>query len=341
MQPVSPETLLSAGLQLLIVGLAIPTFIRIAVYILKIVYTFYVFKLKSRSALLSPKYMGEWAVVTGSTDGIGLEYAKQLAEIGFNIVLVSRSQEKLDNVRSQIVSECPEVQVCTIRVDFGTMNLEEYDRIENELKSKIGQVNHYLDIGILVNNVGVSYERLMPFEQLPAEKIDQLVEVNVSSAFNMTRIVLPHMLRSGKKCIIINISSSSGIMDLPYLTAYSACKASIVSFSKALRNELEKSNVKVQCVFPGFVATKMLSAESLNKKVRTKWYVPSPEDFVRSALNTVGSLSLTSGCFAHFIYCELPNDFVPSSLMAWNVRKMMKYQEKAAKRKKLLEEKME
>ncbi|KAL7678332.1 hypothetical protein ACOME3_004560 [Neoechinorhynchus agilis] len=314
------EALDSAGLQLLIVGLAIPTFIRIAVYILKIVYTFYVFKLKSRSALLSPKYMGEWAVVTGSTDGIGLEYAKQLAEIGFNIVLVSRSQEKLDNVRSQIVSECPEVQVCTIQADFSLMSPKEYDRIENELIRKIGPVDDNLDIGILVNNAGVCYDRSLSFEDVSPILINQITQVNVSSVFHMTRMILPHMLHSNKNPLILNIGSVAGINHFPFKSAYSASKASIISFSRALESELSSTNVDVQCVCPGLVVTKMILDDPSLNRLSNRWYVLASADFVKSALNSIGSLRFTCGCLAHYIYWDVIFPVIPRFLIVRNIR---------------------
>ncbi|KAL7678331.1 hypothetical protein ACOME3_004559 [Neoechinorhynchus agilis] len=283
------------GTKLMVIGWAIETSLRIIISFLKIVYTFYVFKLKSRSALLSPKYMGEWAVVTGSTDGIGLEYAKQLAEIGFNIVLVSRSQEKLDNVRSQIVSECPEVQVCTIQADFSLMSPKEYDRIENELIRKIGPVDDNLDIGILVNNAGVCYDRLIPFEQVNRLMIDQMVKVNISAVMHITRIVLPYMLQSKKKCLIANVSSICGVIHSPFVTVYTATKASIISFSKALKSELKSTNVDVQCIYPGLVATKMAYAIPYIEDKKDLLRAQTPKDFVRSALNSVGSFECTSG----------------------------------------------
>ncbi|TSK13367.1 Very-long-chain 3-oxoacyl-CoA reductase-A [Bagarius yarrelli] len=95
--------------------------------------------------LLSPK-LGKWAVVTGATDGIGKSYAEELARRGFSIMLISRSQEKLDDVAKSLES-LYNVETRTVAVDFGQLDI--YPKIDAALAG--------LEIGVLVNNVGISY----------------------------------------------------------------------------------------------------------------------------------------------------------------------------------------
>ncbi|MEJ1278472.1 hydroxysteroid (17-beta) dehydrogenase 12 [Cricetulus griseus] len=114
--------------------------------------------------------LGEWAVVTGGTDGIGKSYAEELAKRGMKIVLISRSQDKLDQVSSEI-KEKFKVETRTIAVDFTLDDI--YDKIKTGLAG--------LEIGVLVNNVGMSYEYPEYFLEVP--DLD-----------NVTRLVLPGMV---------------------------------------------------------------------------------------------------------------------------------------------------
>jgi len=98
----------------------------------------------------SIKKLGEWAVVTGATDGIGLALAKEIAKKGVNVVLVSRSAEKLKAAEQEIKAKCPKVETKTISFDFSNGAAADYAKLAAELKS--------LPIGLLYNNVGVSYD---------------------------------------------------------------------------------------------------------------------------------------------------------------------------------------
>merc|ERR1712071_401737 len=123
------------------------------------------------------KKYGPWAIVTGATDGIGKEYARQLARSGINIILMSRSLDKLTRVAQEIEAEF-NVETQVVQVDFSA-GRSVFDKISESIQGK--------EIGILVNNVGV-----------------------------MCWLVLPQMLQR-RKGAIINISSSSSLGPLPYM----------------------------------------------------------------------------------------------------------------------------
>ncbi|XP_029607579.1 very-long-chain 3-oxoacyl-CoA reductase-A isoform X5 [Salmo trutta] len=136
--------------------------------------------------LLSPK-LGKWAVVTGATDGIGKVYAEKLAGKGFAMMLISRSQDKLDDVARQL-EEQYKVETRTIAVDFGLSDI--YPKIEAGLAG--------LEIGVLVNNVGISYPYPEYFLHIPDldNFITNMINVNMTSVCQMTRLVLPRMVQS-------------------------------------------------------------------------------------------------------------------------------------------------
>ncbi|MBZ3876230.1 Very-long-chain 3-oxoacyl-CoA reductase [Sciurus carolinensis] len=165
--------------------------------------------------------LGEWAVVTGSTDGIGKSYAEEVANRGMKVVLISRSQDKLNQVSSEI-KEKFKVETRTIAVDFTSEDI--YDKIKTGLAG--------LEIGILVNNVGMSYEYPEYFLEIP--DLD-----------NMTRLVLPGMVERSKGAIL-NISSASGMFPVPLLTIYSATKAFVDFFSQCLHEEYRSKGIFVQ-----------------------------------------------------------------------------------------------
>ncbi|KAK5069244.1 hypothetical protein LTR16_009524, partial [Cryomyces antarcticus] len=93
---------------------------------------------------------GTWAVVTGASDGIGKEYATQLADKGFNIVLVSRTQSKLDTLARELESKYASVQTKTVAMDFAQNRDSDYDMLKRHIAD--------LDISILINNVGLSHD---------------------------------------------------------------------------------------------------------------------------------------------------------------------------------------
>ncbi|KAF2349297.1 Death domain [Trinorchestia longiramus] len=226
---------------------------------------------------------GKWAVVTGATDGIGKAYVFELAKRGLDIVLISRTTSKLQAVAAEIKDKYP-VETKIITADFTRLDI--YDNIAKELAG--------MDIGVLINNVGMSYDHPEYLHKVP-DAIDftnSMVNMNITSVVRMTLIVLPGMVER-KRGAIVNVSSLSAIVTAPLLTVYAASKAFVDKFSAGLEREVQGNGVTVQCIIPGFVVSK------LSRINRPSFQVPTPEAYVKQTIGTLGVESHTAGYSVH------------------------------------------
>jgi len=233
---------------------------------------------------LKLKKYGKWAVVTGASDGIGKAYAQQLAKNGLNVVLVSRTLSKLEAVAKEIESEY-KVETRVIDVDFkGGKDI--YVKIENNIQD--------LEVGILVNNVGISYDSPEYFLSIPNRDqiLIDLIDCNIHSVLNMTKMILPQMVERGTGAII-NISSLSALTPTPLITVYAATKAFVHKFSDDLDTEYNKNGIIVQSVLPGPVATNM------TKMKKSSWMAPFPNVYAEAALRKLGIAKQTTGYYPH------------------------------------------
>jgi short-subunit dehydrogenase len=186
-------------------------------------------------------------IITGASDGIGAEMARQLAAAhgaDAGLVLAARNREKLDAVAAQ----CRALGAQTL---VALTNVSE----EPQCRALVDQaVQQFGRIDALINNAGVSAQAL--FADVKAQDLhwyEKLMKVNLWGSVWCTHAALPHLVAS--KGSIVAVSSLAGLVGVPGRTAYSATKFAMTGFFEALRAELKSSGVSVTTAFPGVVAT--------------------------------------------------------------------------------------
>ncbi|OQV20220.1 Very-long-chain 3-oxoacyl-CoA reductase-B [Hypsibius exemplaris] len=231
------------------------------------------------------KNLGKWAVVTGATDGIGKAYAFDLARRGCNVILVSRTLEKLEDVAKEIEAKYPKIQTKVIAVDF-TEDESVYDKVRHALQD--------LEIGTLINNVGMGHPYPEYFHKLAGgeEFMLKMIRCNCVSQTLMTRIVLPGMVKRGKG-VVVSLSSAAGEYPVPFLAVYSGTKAFNDFLGRSLEQEYRDKGVIFQVVQPFMVAT------NLSGTRKTNLFILGAQEYARSCLNSVGWFTKTNGHPSH------------------------------------------
>lgn len=228
---------------------------------------------------------GKWAVVTGCTQGIGRAYVDALAKLGLNLVLMARSSEKLAQVEKE-VCEAYQVDVKIIVVDFADGDRRVYKEIETQLKE--------MEVGILINNVGMCNAAPEYFLDLSRDFCHDLINCNMLSMTMMTSFVLPGMLQR-KRGVVVTVGSLTGITPAPFLSLYGSSKAFVDRLTVALDLEYHDQGIIFQSLTPGYIATNMSKF-----KLSTK-YVPTPMEFVDAAIKRVGLQGRTAVEIPHQI----------------------------------------
>ena len=189
--------------------------------------------------------MNKVAFITGATRGIGRQIAITLAKEGFDIAINYRKENE-DLIETKKLVEAQNAKCFTVQGDVSS-----FEDSERMVKDIIEEFNH---IDILVNNAGITKDMLLM--RMKKEDFEDVINVNLVGTFNVTKNVIPYMIkqRSGR---IINISSVVGVSGNAGQTNYSASKAGIIGFTKSLAKEVASRNILVNAVAPGFIETQM------------------------------------------------------------------------------------
>jgi len=217
---------------------------------------------------------GSWAVVTGASDGIGREFALQLAKAGFNILLVARNDEKLSAVATEIHTQYgPNVSTKICLIDFSKHSEAAYEHLAKDCEG--------LDIGVLVNNVGKSHSMPADFVDTPKQEIEDILMININGTVRATYVILPGMVQR-KRGLIINVGSFAGAVPAPMLATYSGTKAFLSTFTDALAEEVKQHNITAVHVNTYFVVSK------LSKIRKPSMLIPTASTYVQSVLSKIG-----------------------------------------------------
>lgn len=194
---------------------------------------------------------GQTAFITGSTRGIGLAIAKAFAKQGVHIILNGRRP-----VSEALIAEIKALGVNCIGISGDISNSE-------EVKQMVKQANEFAPVTILVNNAGITNDKLML--RMNEQDFEQVLKVNLTGSFNMTQQLLKGMLKQ-RKGTIINISSVSGLMGNVGQANYTASKAGLIGFTKTVAREIAPRKITCNAIAPGFIETDMTS--ELSDKIR-------------------------------------------------------------------------
>lgn len=197
-----------------------------------------------------------FTLVTGASSGIGKEIAWYCGSIGMNLILVSLPDERLDQVALEIAEKH---SVKTVYFETDLTKLDSPEEIFNWTQTK------GLDVNILINNAGVAGASV--FEISDIEYIDMRIMLNIRALVMLSRLFLP-VLKTHQNSYILNVGSLAGFFPIPYKCMYSASKAFVLFFSKALRHELKGTGVSVSVLCPNGVRTNIATNARINSHGR-------------------------------------------------------------------------
>lgn len=223
------------------------------------------------------------AIITGAARGIGKSIAIRFAEQGCNIAFTDLNEENIRNTQS-------ELEAMGVKVKGYISNaavFEDVENVVNQIAEEFGRVD------ILVNNAGITRDGLML--RMTEKQWDDVITVNLKSAFNFIHAVLPIMAR--QRCgNIINMASVVGVSGNAGQSNYSASKAGLIGLAKSIAKEMGARNIRANAIAPGFIVTDMTG--QLPEDVRENWLkqIPlrrggTPDDVANVALFLASDLS--------------------------------------------------
>lgn len=193
-------------------------------------------------------------IVTGGSSGLGLATAQLLHQQGNQVIITGRDPKKLNDALEIIGSGCDAIAL--------DMNDEtQFPEFVNRIINKYGKID------ALVNNAGINSKKA--FLEVTDADFDNILKVNTSGVFSLTREVVRHMIHNEINGSIVNISSMAAQYGIPYVIAYTASKTAIEGMTRALAVELGSKGIRVNAVAPGFIKTPM-SAKALDNDPERK-----------------------------------------------------------------------
>ncbi len=240
-------------------------------------------------------------LITGASSGIGEEFARRLARDKRNLVLVARSQDKLESLAAELANAHG---INVVPLAFDLTKEDAAQKLFDETARRT------LDIDLLINNAG--FGSLGAFTSFELTRDAEMIDLNVKSLVALTHLYVRPMMtrRSGA---IINVASTAAFQPVPFMTTYAATKAFVLSFSEALAEEMRDYNVRVMALCPGATETNFFdAAKGARPPMRL---VETPAQVVATALQGLeaGKASVVSGWSNFFVANS--SRFFPRSLV--------------------------
>ena len=246
---------------------------------------------------------GPWALVAGASEGLGAAFAKVLAEKGINLILIARTQSKLETLAEHIKS------LHSIEVNIHSADLADFNSIKS-IRSQMPK-----SIGLLVYNA--AYSPIGYFENIKEENLEQIVEVNIKTPLLLTKLISKEMIKRRKGGIVL-MSSLAGTQGSPKIATYAASKAFNAIFAEGLWNELKKHNIDVLASCAGAISTPgYKSAQNTKDAPGTL----SPTEVATTTLNALGKAPTTIPGFTNKLAHFFMNRLIPRK---WAIKIMDK-----------------
>ena len=202
--------------------------------------------------------MNDCIIVTGATKGIGLAIAKGFAKENNNLVITYKSDISKEE-QEKIIKEFSEYNIEVLLKQVDVKDYQACEELVNEVYEKFDSVK------VLVNNAGITKDNLTI--KMSESDFKDVIDTNLVGTFNMSKLIGKKMFKQ-KEGNIINVASVIGVMGNLGQSNYAASKAGVIGFTKSLAKEMALRNVRVNCVAPGFIETRMTSV--LDEKVSEK-----------------------------------------------------------------------
>lgn len=262
------------------------------------------------------KYGETWALVTGSTGGIGLGIAEELAAAGVNVVLVARNKDRLSCTADDLKTRYPGIEIRVVSADAESGN------VESIVESVRG-----LDISLLINNVGVHNEVPSDTDDLTGQEIKRIIGVNCTFQVLLTSAVVPQLKQFAMSSrsdrgqpMVVNISSLTSKMAMPMLSVYAATKAFEEHWTEGLAAELQPHGVGALCLRPG------LTVSSLSGQTAPSLFCPTARTMARACMRMLDCGETSVVPYAPHAVLDCINRLVPKRI-AWGIVRRM-HQEK-------------
>jgi short-subunit dehydrogenase len=189
------------------------------------------------------------ALVTGASSGIGEEFARQLAKRGYDLILVARRKDRLENLAAGLADTNTEILEADLTTPEGVISVEK----------RLAQG----DIDLLVNNAGFGTRG--EFASMPLHRELEELDLNIKALVRLTHAALGPMQTRGRGNII-NVGSTGSFQPVPYMSLYAATKAFVLHFSEGVHEEAKKHGVTITCLCPGYVMTEFQQVAGLDRE---------------------------------------------------------------------------
>ncbi|MEF8791193.1 MAG: SDR family NAD(P)-dependent oxidoreductase [Haloarculaceae archaeon] len=188
---------------------------------------------------------GQSVIVTGSSQGIGKVTAERFAEQGANVVVSSRSTEKIEEVVAGIEASDAPGEAIAVECD-----VRDRDAVESLVDAAVAEFG---SLDTMVNNAGASF--MAPFDDISENGWKTIVDINLHGTFHCSQVAGGVMQEQDGGGQIVNLASVAGTEGSPRMSHYGASKAGVVNLTSSLSNEYADHDIRVNCIAPGFVAT--------------------------------------------------------------------------------------